>query len=452
MTAVADILRGAPAEPCRPWPRHVVSAEQWSALAALPLILLALWADGEHACALYEDPATHDIHPVAVPLDAGFYPALSPHHPGARLYERMVRDLWGAMAAGGDDGAWLDHGHWPGTRPLAARPGPRPPTADPPEFQPPERDTLMQWPIGPIGPGIGEAQHLRLTLDGTTIVRAESRLGYTHKGALALMRGKSPRTAARFAARLAGDATVAHAIAFAKAAEAAAATDAPPRAVALRGLMLRLERIAANLDALGIIAGIAGSPAAGQRCGVRQEYLRRGLDHAFGHRLMMDCVVPGGVAADGDPDGLAALYQILVALHADLPAIARPFGQSRLLVRLTGLGNTPQGDAARRCRHRLRAIERDTEAALERINDLPEGPLNAALPQESGEGLGKATTANGDVWHWLGLDHGQIAAAFARDPGWPLWPMAEAALTGSDAADAALILASFALPVSGMDL
>jgi Ni,Fe-hydrogenase III large subunit len=57
-------------------------------------------------------------------------------------------------------------------------------------------------------------------------VRLEARLGYTHKGTLTLMRGKSPRTAARFAARLSGEATVAHGIAFARATEAALATDA----------------------------------------------------------------------------------------------------------------------------------------------------------------------------------------------------------------------------------
>ena len=41
------------------------------------------------------------------------------------------------------------------------------------------------------------------------------------------MRGKSPRAAARFAARLAGEATVAHSIAFARATEAALGCEVP---------------------------------------------------------------------------------------------------------------------------------------------------------------------------------------------------------------------------------
>lgn len=452
MSRALEIVEPAPREPCRPWPRHVLSAAQWSDLVREPVTLLAAWADPMQVLALFEDPFSETILLVSVAMDAGFYPALSPHHPGARFYERMIRDLWGHMAAGGDDGSWLDHGHWPHSKPLAIRPGPRPPTADPPEFQPVPEDTLMQWPIGPIGLGIGEAHHLRLTLDGTRIVRAESRLGYTHKGALTLMRSKSPRIAARFAARLAGDSTVAHSIAFAKATEAALAVHAPPRAVGLRGLMLRLERIATNLDDLGTIAGMVGAPEAQARCGVRQEYLRRGLADAFGHRLMMDCVVPGGVSADADANGLAALRQVLAALEDEIPQIRYLFGTGVLAARLTGLGVIAGGDAAQRCRVRLRAIDRDTGAAIDLLTDLPEGQLAVVLPLESGEGLGKAASARGDIWHWLRLDHGQIAAVFPRDPGWALWPLAEAALASSEARDAGSICASLGLPVSGMDL
>ena len=56
------------------------------------------------------------------------------------------------------------------------------------------------------------------------------------------------------------------------------------------------------------------------------------------------------------------------------------------------------------------------------------------------------------MWHWLRLDHGQIAAVFPRDPGWALWPLAERVLENAAADDADLIRASFALPASGMDL
>ena len=58
----------------------------------------------------------------------------------------------------------------------------------------------------------------------------------------------------------------------------------------------------------------------------------------------------------------------------------------------------------------------------------------------------------GDVWHWLRLDHGQIAAAFPCDPGWGLWPLAEAAIAGGPVEDVDLIRLSCGLPCAGLDL
>ena len=78
--------------------------------------------------------------------------------------------------------------------------------------------------------------------------------------------------------------------------------------------------------------------------------------------------------------------------------------------------------------------------------------MNAPLPPVSGEGIGCAESPRGDVWHWLRLDHGQIAAGFARDPGWALWPVAESVLAGSRVEEADLVRCSFGLPSSGMDL
>ena len=99
---------------------------------------------------------------------------------------------------------------------------------EPPEFATLDEPELMQLPLGPIHGAIEEPAHLRLTVRGEAVLRAEARLGYAHKGTLALMRGKSPRTAARFVARLAAEATVAHALAFARATEAALGSSPRP--------------------------------------------------------------------------------------------------------------------------------------------------------------------------------------------------------------------------------
>jgi Ni,Fe-hydrogenase III large subunit len=486
----------APAEAaCRPWPRHLLSQADWAATAeaaaAQSRVLLAHWADPAQVHALFLDLEACGAVAVSTPVEAGLYPALSPMLPAAALYERMIHDLYGHGAAGAaNHRPWLDHGAWPESHPMATRSGaPRP--------QPDPLDTVedgMVLPIGPIQGLIEAAAHLRLTLAGPVIRRAEARLGFTHKGTMALMRGKSPRNAARFAARLSADSTVAHSLAFAEAAEAALDTAAPPRAGRLRIVMLEAERIAGHLDTLAEIGRLAGARSVWTQCGTLREGLLRACHQAFGHRLMMDCVVPGGVAADIAEGGAAALHRALGEISARLPAVRRQHDGTPLASRLSGLGCAggaiavlfgaggvagraggrafdaraglmpaysalparpvwqTAGDAAARQAVRSSEIEESLRLIGVALESLPAGPVGVALPQVSGEGIACAESIRGDIWHWLRIDHGQIAAAFPRDSGWALWPLAEAVLQGAMAEDAALIRTSLALPVSGMDL
>jgi Ni,Fe-hydrogenase III large subunit len=110
------------------------------------------------------------------------------------------------------------------------------------------------------------------------------------------------------------------------------------------------------------------------------------------------------------------------------------------------------GDAAARQTLRIFEIEESLRLIGQALQALPDGPVSVALPQISGEGIACAESIRGDVWHWLRLDHGQIAAVFTRDPGWALWPVAESVLQSAEAEDVDLIRASFLLPASGMDL
>ncbi|HXT79310.1 MAG TPA: hydrogenase expression protein HypE [Acetobacteraceae bacterium] len=504
--SAAGIIRSVGAEPCRPWPRHILPQAGWAALALAlrddPLVLLALWADTVQVHALFLDETAGTVLPVSAFVEDGAYPALSPARPGAAWFERMVQDLWGHVASGSTaDRSWLDHGYWPLTHPLSLRPGMPPASPEPPDFPafPPD---VMQLPVGPLAGLVEEAAHVRLAVHGSRVVRAESRLGYAHKGTLALMRGKSPRTAARFAARLSGDATVAHALAFATGAEAALAVTAPPRAAGLRTIMAEMERIAVHLGDLTTLARLAGHARLAEQCGVHRETCLRAAEAAFGHRLMMDCVVPGGVAVDIQTDGDEAILRAVGTLSAELPELRRAVETGSFADTLVGRGvagrddvvalavggvagraaNRPfdarrfsagtavpdaisawspvvetAGDACARNRIRLSEIADSlhlVSAALERLpaRGGTDGALTVALPQTSGEGIGCAESARGDVWHWLRLDHGQIAAVFPRDPGWALWPLAERALVGAAAEECGLIRASFSLPASGMDL
>ncbi|HTW26684.1 MAG TPA: hydrogenase expression protein HypE, partial [Acetobacteraceae bacterium] len=283
--------------------------------------LLGVWADTRQVHALLGDGAGALI--ASVDVEGGCYPALSPARPAAARPERMIRDLWGHVAAGGDERTWLDHGRWPMAHPLSPRPGLPGGAVEPPRFPAVEQSGLTQVPLGPVHGLISEPLHLRLMTRGDTVLRAEARHGYAHKGILALMRGKSPRAAARFIARLAAETTVAHSVAFARASERALDTPAPPRAAALRAAMLEQEQIAGHLDDLARLADAAGLAPLHAVLGEYRERLLRAAERAFGHRLMMDVVVPGGLSADIAPDGVAALRQAADGLAAALPSLRR---------------------------------------------------------------------------------------------------------------------------------
>jgi Ni,Fe-hydrogenase III large subunit len=359
----------------------------------------------------------------------------------------MVRDLWGHVATDAvDPRPWLDHGRWAQTAPMALRPGPAE-RAAPPEFLIAEE--LDQLPLGPVHGGITTSAHLRLGLLGETVRRLETRLGYTHKGTLTLMRGKSPRAAARYAARLAAEVTVAHAIAFARATEAASDCDIPPRAAALRDAMAALERITGHLDTLTQLAETAGLALPASLAAQHAEALRRAANLAFGHRLMMDCITPGGLAADINPGGGEAVLRAARLLQAELPDLRGLLA----IGRLSGIGVIrDQGDVAMRADLRCRDIAASLTTLIELLAALPEGGFSAPLPVASGEAVGWAGSARGDIWHWLRLDHGQIASAFLCDPAWAQWLLLEEVVMGASVDDLPVVLASFGLSCSGMDL
>ena len=119
--------------------------------------------------------------------------------------------------------------------------------------------------------GIIEPGHFRFTANGETVVRLEQRLGYVHKGIESLMAGATLEQAARLAGRTSGDSTVAYALAFARAVEAALGIAVPPRAVYLRALMAELERLANHFGDIGAICNDASFSLMHAQCGILRE-------------------------------------------------------------------------------------------------------------------------------------------------------------------------------------
>ena len=76
--------------------------------------------------------------------------------------------------------------------------------------------------------------------------------------------------------------------------------------------MAELERLANHFGDIGAICNDASFSLMHAQCGILRERVLRAADACFGHRLMMDRVVPGGVARDLGADGSGAACAALV--------------------------------------------------------------------------------------------------------------------------------------------
>jgi Ni,Fe-hydrogenase III large subunit len=501
MTLAALTAGATPIPGHRPWPRFAVEDDDlWRAaserLASGDLTLLGLWGDAGCVHLALLEAAAPNVAILTLDCAGGRFPSVGARHPPAIRLERAIQDLFGFEVVGTPDARpWLDHGRWGMRAPLGcAGDDVRSATYD---FLPVEGESLHQIPVGPVHAGIIEPGHFRFTANGDTIVRLEERLGYVHKGIEGLMAGTDLDRGARLAGRTSGDSTVAYAFAFARAAEAALEIEAPPRAQMLRGLMAELERLANHFGDIGAICNDAAFSLMHAHCAVLRERVLRAADACFGHRLMRDVIVPGGVARDIDSAGAAQLrkqtrdwrrrFASLVRLYDETssledrtvatgvlkPELARQFGAGGFVGRASGrdfdartafpyppydrFAPTPpvlqQGDVDARVRIRIREAEQSLELIEKLLDNLPQGSLSVVVARRAGEGLALVEGFRGDILVWLRLgSDSHIERCHLRDPSWFQWPLLEAAIEGNIVGDFPLCNKSFNCSYSGHDL
>src|SRR6516225_5311840 len=329
MTQLTDIARAEEVSGHRPWPRLRVTPQSWRTLvnemAEGRATLLGLWGDaGEvHMAVVGETP--RDVIVASLQCPDGSFPSVGALHPPAIRFERAIHSLFGLKPVGAPDPRpWLDLSFWNVQHPLGAG-RPAPVARSTYEFLPVEGEGLHQIPVGPVHAGIIEPGHFRFTANGETVVRLEQRLGYVHKGAESLFVGADIERGTLLIGRLSGDSTVAYAWAYAHAVEAALGWPVPPRATLLRGVMAELERMAHHIGDVGAICNDASVIAIHAQCALQREDVLATSQACFGHRLMMDRIVPGGVTADLSAEGIGRVRGLLGRMAAARVEIMRVY-------------------------------------------------------------------------------------------------------------------------------
>jgi Ni,Fe-hydrogenase III large subunit/NADH:ubiquinone oxidoreductase subunit C len=512
--AAAGLAEGAPDHgvlapaTCLP-----VRGEAWRAAAehahALGLRWSAFWASetetGFEAFAVLEAAGRHVVLRSAVQAGEAL-PSQAPVYPAADRPERHAHDLLGIEFAGQpDDRRWTRHAAWPADEfPLrrdyaADRTGePTPPDVRYP-FATAQGAGVVEIPVGPVHAGIIEPGHFRFLAVGEMVLNLEERLGYVHKGIEKLAVGRVAAGLARLAARVSGDSTVAHGWAACQALERALGVDVPARALCLRAVLLERERIANHIgDIGGICTDVAFSFGQYQMSRLREEWLRASGE-AFGHRLMMDCVVPGGVRSDLAPavargmmDHARRLAVEFAALIEQLeasesledrlmttgrlaPELAARLGVVGYVGRASGLPydvradsphapydrfrppvpNYRAGDVAARARVRAEEALASLELIRSLLEALPEGAVRGRWPDGhgAGEGLGIIEGWRGELLCYVRLgSDGRVERYFPRDPSWLNWPALELLIQGNIVPDFPVCNKSVNGSYSGQDL
>ncbi len=474
--------------------------------------LAALWASDESdqggggACSAHALLAAYEgLLWLELPARASDgYPDLSAIFPSARRMQRAAFDMVGLPAQGAADARkWLRHGAWPASAfPLrkdfeAAREFSR--EADRYPFVAVEGDGVHEIPVGPVHAGTIEPGHFRFSIVGERVLRLEERLGYKHKGIEKRFESMTLAEGARLAGRVSGDSTVAYAWAYAMALEGMAGVQPGGRALRLRALLLERERIANHLGDLGFIGNDGGLAVGLAQFSRLKEDLLRTNAALFGHRYLMDRVVPGGVAIDLDARGGEAILEECTRLRAELrtlraiyydhaglqdrciscgrltPQTAARLGVVGLAARASGhamdarvfpgfapyeefapkLASHRNGDVAARIVVRFEEAFESIELLRRIVRSLPPGELRAALPEPAAgaRGLGWVEGWRGEVLVALQAGAaGCIRRCHPHDPSWQNWPALEHAVLGNIVPDFPLINKSFNLSYTGADL
>jgi Ni,Fe-hydrogenase III large subunit len=268
--------------------------------------------------------------------------------------------------------------------------------------------------------------------------------------------------------------------------------------VLLRAIMAELERMAHHISDVGGICNDASVIAIHAQCALRREDVLATAQACFGHRLMMDRIVPGGVTDDLSAAGIGAVRNLIGRLEATRaeirrvydsmpslqdrtvttgivrPELARQYAAGGFIGRAAGrafdarktfayvpydmldfaLKTRTTGDVDARLMVRLDEIEESVRLTSQLLDRLTPGSIRSEPPaMVAGEGAALVEAFRGDVFVSVRLGpEGRLARVHARDASWFQWPLLEAAIEGNIIADFPICNKSFNCSYSGHDL
>jgi formate hydrogenlyase subunit 5 len=350
-------------------------------------------------------------------------------------------------------------------------------------------------PFGPVRADVLESGEFIFFYIGEAILHYHPRLFFKHRGMEKRFEGLSADGGVVLAERVSGVGSVAHALAYCQAVEAAANCSVPSRARFLRVILAELERLYNHLHYLGHLCHTT-TLKVGEAEGKRLEEQAKQLNARLtGSRFLRNVLAVGGLRRDLDPKGW--LGAELEKLREQFAVYARHLENTdshldRLITtgrldrrtafdqgatgpvdRASGLdrdlrrdhpyaayGELPltvavreEGDAHARAQVRMAEIDASIALMQRALLLLPGGDIRTQCVAPPGsEGLGWSETPRGTLFYAVHFDAvGKLARVKIKSPSFSNWRVFPYTVHDSNMMDYAINEASFGLTIAGCD-
>ncbi|MGA8079601.1 MAG: NADH-quinone oxidoreductase subunit C [Xanthobacteraceae bacterium] len=475
--------------------------------------LLASGGRMQMAYAWYPEPDRIELRYTASPADNAPFaiwrcqadepvPSLAGISPLLSWYEREVTDLFGLH--------FTDH---PQPLPLVLHEGvdrSAPPFA--PDY-PPDRALKLQTtrrsvpelagadgdvqllPFGPVRADVMESGEFLFFYVGEAILHYQPRLFFKHRGMEKRFEGLLPERGVVLAERVSGVGSVAHALAYCQAMEAAAGCDVPERARVLRLVLAEMERLYNHLHYFGHLCSTTTLKVGEAEGKLLEEQAKQLNTRLTGSRFLRSLLAIGGLRRDLAPEDW--LDEALDGLHAHFARYARHMentashldrlittglldrrlafdqGATGPVERASGVDRDLRrdhpyaayaalppkiavreaGDAHARAQVRMAEVEASIALIRRALQALPDGPIRGKCTiTPNSEGLGWAESPRGTLFYAVHIGgDGKLARVKIKSPSFSNWRVFPFTVHDSNMMDYAINEASFGLTIAGCD-